>query len=73
MSAFRVQAESIEIPANRISLYIPEGEAVTTWDAIMRVFYPGGLPARNLPLGSYRVKVFRNSMDHCETSTYRFN
>jgi hypothetical protein len=39
----------------------------------MKVFYPGGVPARNLPFGSYRVTVFTDTMDRSEVSTYRFN
>lgn len=76
MSAYRVRAEGIEIPANSVSRFFPDGEAASKWDAITRVFYPGGVPTRTLPYGSYRVQVFTDSMvsmDRCETSIYRFN
>jgi len=73
MHAYRVQAENLKTPATSISLFVPLGEAASTRDAIMKVFYPGGVPARNLPFGSYRVTVFTDTMDRSEVSTYRFN
>ena len=73
MSRFRVEAVSLETAANRISRFIPEGEAVTDWDAITKVFYPGGQPANNLPFGPYLVTVYKNDMLNPKTSTYRFN
>lgn len=73
MSQYRVEAMSLEIAANKISRFIPEGVATTTWEAITSVFYPGGQPANNLPFGSYRVTVYINGMDRSETSIYRFN
>jgi len=71
--AYRVEAMSLDIAANKISRFIPLGEVNSTWEAIMKVFYPGGQPANNLPFGSYRVTVYIDGMSRSEVSTYRFN
>lgn len=73
MRQYRVEAVSLDIPANKISRFLPQGEANSTWDAITMVFYPGGQPTRSLPFGSYTVTVYIDDMNRFETSVYRFN